>query len=100
VAASNLLRPGVAGYLKTLAGELAPDGITVNCVAPGRILTPRVHQFYPDGVSDSDTDDIPMGRFGTPEDFAAVVSFLASPAASYVTGTTIAVDGGLSRSIF
>ncbi|MCS7482505.1 SDR family oxidoreductase [Umezawaea endophytica] len=100
VAVSSLVRPGIAGYLKTLAGELAPDGVTVNCVAPGRIHTSRASLLYPDGVPASAIADIPMGRLGTPEEFAAVIGFLVSPAASYVTGTTIAVDGGLSRSIF
>jgi len=100
VAVSNLVRPGVAGYLKSLAAELAPDSVTVNCVAPGRILTPRVHQLYPDGIPETAIADIPMGRLGTADELAAVVCFLASPAASYVTGTTIAVDGGLTRSIF
>ncbi|MEE4598474.1 SDR family oxidoreductase [Streptomyces sp. DSM 41524] len=99
VALSNLIRPGLTGYLKTLANELAPDGIAVNCVAPGRILTSRVHELYPDGVPADATDDIPMGRFGTPDELATVVCFLATPLASYVTGTTIAVDGGLTRSM-
>ncbi|MFD8457159.1 SDR family oxidoreductase [Streptomyces antimycoticus] len=99
VALSNLIRPGVTGYLKTLAGELAPDAITVNCVAPGRILTSRARELYPDGVPTEATDDIPMGRLGTPDELAAVVCFLATPLASYVTGTTIAVDGGLTRSM-
>ncbi|GDY56766.1 hypothetical protein SVIO_073890 [Streptomyces violaceusniger] len=99
VALSNLIRPGVTGYLKTLANELAPDGIAVNCVAPGRILTSRVHELYPDGVPTDATDDIPMGRFGTPDELAAVVCFLAAPLASYATGTTIAVDGDLTRSM-
>ncbi|MEV5721227.1 SDR family oxidoreductase [Amycolatopsis mediterranei] len=99
VALSNLIRPGVTGYLKTLAGELAPDGVTVNCVAPGRILTSRAHELYPDGVPPAATEDIPLGRFGTPDELAAVACFLATPLASYVTGTTIAVDGGLTRSM-
>ncbi|SFI99349.1 3-oxoacyl-[acyl-carrier protein] reductase [Amycolatopsis sacchari] len=99
VALSNLVRPGVTAYLKTLAGELAPEGITVNCVAPDRILTSRVHDLYPDGVPADATGDIPMGRFGTTEEFSAVACFLASPLASYVTGTTVTVDGGLTRSM-
>lgn len=68
-------------------------------MAPGRILTSRVHELYPGGVPADTTDDIPMGRFGTPDELAAVVCFLATPLASYVTGTTIAVDGGLTRSM-
>ncbi len=100
VARSNAIRPGLAGYLKSLAGDLAPDGVTVNCVAPGRILTDRARQLYPDGPSAEQVDDIPMGRFGSPDDIGAVAAFLASDRASYVTGTTINVDGGLARSIF
>jgi 3-oxoacyl-[acyl-carrier protein] reductase len=99
VALSNVVRPGVTGYLKTLAGELAPDGVTVNCVAPGRILTSRAKELYPDGVPAAATDDIPMGRLGNPDELAAVACFLASPLASYVTGTTVPVDGGLTRSM-
>ncbi|MET1071183.1 MAG: SDR family oxidoreductase [Umezawaea sp.] len=100
VARSNAVRPGLAGYLKSLAGDLAPEGVTVNCIAPGRILTDRARQLFPDGPSAEQVDDIPMGRFGSPEDVGAVAAFLASERASYVTGTTINVDGGLARSIF
>jgi 3-oxoacyl-[acyl-carrier protein] reductase len=100
VALSSLIRPGLTGYLKTIAHELAADGITVNCVAPGRIATPRVQKIYPDGVPAAEIAAIPMRRFGTPAEFAAVVAFLASPVASYVTGTTVMVDGGMTRSLF
>lgn len=99
-ALSGLVRPGVTAYLKTLADEVATDGVTVNCVAPGRIATPRVQKIYPDGIPSTETSAIPMRRFGTPAEFAAVVTFLASPTASYVTGTTITVDGGMTRSLF
>ncbi|MEU4252461.1 SDR family oxidoreductase [Amycolatopsis sp. NPDC026612] len=98
MAASNAVRPGIHGYLKTLATELALDGITVNTLAPGRIATPRRDEVYPDGVPPHLTEEIPIGRWGTAREFADVAAFLASPRASYVTGTTTYVDGGLTRS--
>ncbi|HWO67261.1 MAG TPA: SDR family oxidoreductase [Umezawaea sp.] len=100
IARSNSIRPGLAGYLKSLAGDLAPDGVTVNCIAPGRILTDRARALFPEGPSAEQVDDIPMGRFGSPEDVGALAAFLASDRASYLTGTTINVDGGLAKSIF
>jgi 3-oxoacyl-[acyl-carrier protein] reductase len=100
IALSNAIRPGLAGYLKSLAGDLAPAGITVNCIAPGRIVTDRMAQLYPDGPPADYADEIPMRRFGAPADVGAVATFLASERASYVTGTTINVDGGLARTIF
>jgi 3-oxoacyl-[acyl-carrier protein] reductase len=100
IAVSNMLRPGVAGYLKTLAGELGPQGITVNCVAPGRFATARLEQLYPDGPSDADLADIPLRRWGEPSEFGDIVCFLASERASYLTGQTFVVDGGLQRALF
>ncbi|MFH8533843.1 SDR family oxidoreductase [Streptomyces tendae] len=100
IALSNAVRPGLAGYLKSLASDLAPTGITVNCLAPGRILTDRLRQVLPEGPRSGDVEEIPMGRFGSPDDIGAVATFLASERASYVTGTTINVDGGLARAIF
>jgi 3-oxoacyl-[acyl-carrier protein] reductase len=99
LALSNAIRPGVIGWAKTLARELGPDGITVNSIAPGRIDTDRLVEVYPDGPTESDLQAIPLRRFGRTEEIADVVSFLASDRASYVTGATIAVDGGLARSI-
>ena len=96
---SNALRPGVHGYLKSLANELGPDGITVNCVAPGRIDTARLAQLYPNGPTEEQLQAIPLRRWGRPSEFADVVCFLASDRASYVSGITIGVDGGLSRSL-
>ncbi|WP_275558950.1 SDR family oxidoreductase [Streptomyces sp. 5-6(2022)] len=100
MAASNAIRPGIHGYLKTLATELGPDGITVNILAPGRIATPRRDEVFPGGVPRHLTDEIPMGRWGTVQEFADVAVFLASPRASYVTGTTTCVDGGLTKAAF
>jgi 3-oxoacyl-[acyl-carrier protein] reductase len=100
LALSNAVRPGVTGWAKTLSRELGPRGVTVNCVAPGRIDTPRLEQLYPDGLSDSDREAIPLRRWGTPQEFGDVACFLASDRARYVTGTTVVVDGGYSRALF
>jgi 3-oxoacyl-[acyl-carrier protein] reductase len=99
LALSNTVRPGVTGWAKTLARELGPQGVTVNCVAPGRIDTARLAQLYPDGPSEADLKAIPLGRWGTPQEFGDVACFLASDRARYVTGTTLVVDGGLTRGL-
>jgi 3-oxoacyl-[acyl-carrier protein] reductase len=100
LALSNSVRPGVTAWAKTLSRELGPRGITVNCVAPGRIDTARLAQLYPDGPTEADLQEIPVGRWGTPQEFGEVACFLASDRARYVTGTTVVVDGGLSRGLF
>jgi 3-oxoacyl-[acyl-carrier protein] reductase len=100
LALSNMLRPAVSGWLKTLSRELGPRAITVNCVAPGRIATARLEQLYPQGPSPEDFAEIPLGRWGAPRELGDVVCFLASERASYLTGQTIVVDGGLQRSLF
>lgn len=107
---SNTIRPGVVGLAKTLSRELADANILVNTVAPGRIYTDRLRGGILQlartrGISEEEAakesaQDIPLKRFGTPEEFANVVVFLASPRASYVTGSTIAVDGGLIQSLW
>jgi len=100
LALSNTIRPGVTGWAKSLARELGPQGITVNCVAPGRIDTPRMKEVYgEDGPSAEELAQIPLGRMGTPREFGDVVCFLASERASYVTGGTLLVDGGISRGL-
>jgi 3-oxoacyl-[acyl-carrier protein] reductase len=96
---SNTVRPGVVGWAKTLSRELAPQGITVNSIAPGRIDTERIREVYPDGPTEADLATIPMRRLGRPREVGDVVCFLASDRASYVTGTLIPVDGGLIRSL-
>jgi 3-oxoacyl-[acyl-carrier protein] reductase len=97
LALSNSLRPAVTGWLKTLATELGPRGITVNCVAPGRIATPRLEYLYPGGATEEQLSDIPLRRWGEPREFGDVVCFLASERARYVSGQTIVVDGGLQK---
>lgn len=107
--ASNSLRAALAGWAKTLASEVAGDGVTVNVVLPGRFATERTLHFdrmdaaergvAPDVIAAESQAEIPIGRYGTSEEFGNVVSFLASEAASYVTGIALPVDGGLSRSM-
>lgn len=99
LALSNAVRPGIVGWAKTLSRELGPDGITINTIAPGRIDTERLAEVYPDGPTEQDLESIPLRRLGRPAEIAAVVCFLASDAASYVTGTVISVDGGLTRGL-
>jgi 3-oxoacyl-[acyl-carrier protein] reductase len=100
LALSNMFRPSVHGYLKTLADELGPRGITVNCVAPGRIATPRLSYLYPDGPTEEALAEIPLRRWGDPREFGDVICFIASERARYISGQTIVVDGGLQRSLF
>ena len=103
---SNAVRPGVAGLMKTLASQLGKENITVNTVCPGRIMTDRflsgmkTHGLSRDDYLSRQSADVPLGRIGTPEEFASVVVFLASERASYVTGVAIQVDVGLVRGLF
>ncbi len=104
MAISNGLRPGLAMVAKTLADELGPRGVRVNGLLPGRIATDRVAEL---DASTGDADSarrtaeasIPLGRYGEPEEFGAVAAFLLSPAASFLTGVMLPVDGGLLRSL-
>ena len=90
----------MTGWAKTLSRELGPRGITVNCVAPGRIDTARLAQLYPERPDRGRPTGDSVGRWGTPQEFGDVACFLASDRARYVTGTTVVVDGGLSRGLF
>jgi len=100
LALSNAVRPGVVGWLKTLAREVGADGITVNTIAPGRIDTDRLRSLYGDGGPPAaDLEHVPVRRLGTPAEIAAVAAFLASDRAGYVTGAVIPVDGGLTRGL-
>jgi 3-oxoacyl-[acyl-carrier protein] reductase len=107
---SNSIRPGIIGLAKSLSLELAPANITINNVCPGRILTDRIRQLeridekVQQGMSEEEilqksAQGIPMRRLGKPEEVGALVAFLASQQAAYITGTTIQVDGGQTRSI-
>jgi len=106
---SNALRPGVLGLLKTLAEELAPHNILVNNLSPGRINTERLQendaaQAAKTGASVADVQEasykrIPLRRYGYAEEVAAVITFMASARASYMTGTTVVVDGGYIKAL-
>lgn len=107
---SNAIRTAVVGLAKTLSNELAAENITVNNVCPGRFLTDRAKALYKideklqQGMSQEEAmrdaiTGIPMKRIGKPEEFGALVAFLASEQAGYITGVTIQIDGGLTKSI-
>lgn len=106
---SNTARPGVVGFIKTISQDLAPEGILCNVVAPGYIHTARVESLLAaraeasgtsrEAVLEGITADIPAGRIGRPSEFANAVAFLASDAASYITGHTLQVDGGLVQGL-
>ena len=89
----------MVGWAKTLAREVGPQKITVNTIAPGKIETARLAESFKGKSRSDDLEAIPLRRFGQPSEVAQVVCFLASDAASYVTGTVIPVDGGLTRSL-
>jgi 3-oxoacyl-[acyl-carrier protein] reductase len=109
LAQSNIARSALAAYLKTLAGEVAQDGVTVNMILPGRIASDRAisldaGQAKREGttaeiVRERSQKSIPAGRYGTAEEFGSVAAFLSSAKASYVTGAQIRVDGGLISSM-
>ncbi len=105
---SNATRAGATGFAKSLANEVGKDGITVNCLCPGVTRTGRLDSLVAAAKAQGQTEvqaleslssGVPVGRVGTPEEFAAVAAFLASERASYVTGTSIAIDGGAARGL-
>ena len=109
IGVSNTLRSAIVGWAKTLAGEVARDGVTVNTLLPGLIATDRALSLARThaqraGISEEESirrsaQAIPVGRPGTPAEFGAVAAFLASPLAAYVTGSLIRIDGGSIRSV-
>jgi 3-oxoacyl-[acyl-carrier protein] reductase len=109
IAISNTLRSAVVGWAKTLAGEVARDGVTVNTLLPGAFETDRVLQVQratsaQQGVPMEELAQrvargIPVGRMGKPAEFGAFAAFLASPLASYITGSMFRLDGGSVRSV-
>ena len=104
MAISNGLRPGLAMVAKQLADELGPSGVRVNGLLPGRVATERVAEL--DAASDDPAAarataiaSIPLGRYGEPEEFGRAAAFLLSPAASFVSGAMLPVDGGMLRAL-
>jgi 3-oxoacyl-[acyl-carrier protein] reductase len=102
IALSNAFRTALVATLKTLAGEVAADGITINAIATGRIATDRLLALSggEKEMHDAAKSEVPIERVATPQEFAPLVAFLCGAPASYVTGQTIAIDGGLIRGTF
>jgi 3-oxoacyl-[acyl-carrier protein] reductase len=109
LAISNALRAALAGWMKTLAGQVAKDGVTVNLILPGSFATERIKELdqqtaQSQGVPvseimEANKRDIPAGRYGEPEEFGELAAFLASPKAGYITGIALRIDGGATRTL-
>ena len=109
LAISNSLRAALAGWMKTLAGEVAKDGVTVNLLLPGSFATERVSDLdrlaaerqgvEVSEIAQANIRDIPAGRYGEPKEFGQLAAFIASPKAGYVTGMALRIDGGATRSL-
>jgi 3-oxoacyl-[acyl-carrier protein] reductase len=102
---SNVIRPGVVGWAKSLSQELGPDGITINTIAPGKIDTPRAQEIWasqpdPAQAEKADLAAIPARRLGSPGEVAAAVAFLCSTHAAYISGIVLPVDGGALRGVW
>jgi 3-oxoacyl-[acyl-carrier protein] reductase len=109
LAISNSLRAALAGWLKTLAGEVASDGVTVNLLLPGSFATERIEDLdrraaqqsgaSVEDIRSANMKDIPARRYGEPREFGSLAAFLASPRAGYITGAALRIDGGATRSL-
>ncbi len=102
LALSNVFRTGLVSALKTLSNEVAADGVTVNAIATGRVLTARLRSLYgnDEAALTRAAREVPIGRIAEPEEFAPLVAFLCGEPARYVTGQTVSVDGGLVRGLY
>lgn len=102
LALSNVFRTALVSALRTLATEVARDGVTVNSIATGRVETARLRALYGNDEAQlrGASSEVPAGRIASPEEFAPMAVFLCGDPASYVTGQTISVDGGLTRGLF
>ncbi|MCG3776567.1 MAG: 3-oxoacyl-[acyl-carrier-protein] reductase FabG [Nitrospira sp.] len=93
-------KAAVHGFSKGLSDSVAPHGVTVNCISPGKIVTEQVLRKYTPERFEQTGKKVPIGRWGKPEEFAPLAVFLASPLACYITGTIMHVDGGYKRYAF
>lgn len=99
--AANASKAAIHAWAKGLSRQIAKDGVTINCIQPGRITSEQMLRMHPTEEKRREfTREVPMGRFGEPDELADLAVFLTSPRASYITGTVIPVDGGLSRFAF
>jgi 3-oxoacyl-[acyl-carrier protein] reductase len=99
--AAHPAKAAIHAWSKGLSREVGPHGITVNCIPPGRIMSEQIRRKYsPEFRAKQSAEEIPMGRYGEPEDLAVLAVFLASPLAGYITGAVLPVDGGLRRYAF
>jgi 3-oxoacyl-[acyl-carrier protein] reductase len=102
IALSNAFRTALVSALKTLSLEVASHGVTVNSIATGRVLTDRLRHLYPneEAIRAAAQTDVPAGRVATPSEYAPLVAFLCGDVARYITGQTIAIDGGLIKALY
>ncbi|MEQ1774708.1 MAG: SDR family oxidoreductase [Burkholderiales bacterium] len=99
--AATPTKAAIHAWSKGLSREVGPHGVTVNCIPPGRIMSEQIRRKYsPEFRAEQSRTEIPVGRYGEPEELAALAVFLASPVAAYVTGTVMPVDGGLRKYAF
>jgi len=99
--AASPTKAAIHAWSKGLSREVGPHGVNVNCIQPGRIMSEQIrHKYSPEFRAEQSRTEIPVGRYGEPEELAALAVFLASPLACYITGTVMPVDGGLRKYAF